>query len=341
MREAERLVRCERHGLSYDPERATGCVLCQSESRRPEGFPPLDRVMVGLLAAILVMLAGGVVAHLATPAFERWLGSTAASAAPPAASADPERLAPDLRPVPGPQNDGVRSPVERGPTPANLALPATNGVLRKGVFTLRTTNVIGRGGVAFIPPEAISGPRPLLLLFHGTGGSGAQMLATFSQFAKLRGLIVLAPDSGRSPDGAYNWQVPDRSGDSTDDVSHVRACLDELYATPRLRVDPDRVLAAGHSGGGSSAAYLGTTEPRIRAFAVLHGGVFAGGLGTSQARAWFSTGSEDSLRPPVVVERAAAATRSHVSEVTTHVYAGGHGLSAEELSGLIAWWLDR
>jgi poly(3-hydroxybutyrate) depolymerase len=303
--------------------------------------------MVGLLAAIVVMLAGGVLAHFATPAFERWLGSTGATSARPPASGPPasaasQGLEPELRAVPAPQNDGVRSPVERGPTQQpNLALPASNRALRSGTFTLRTTNVIGRRGVAFIPPEATSGPRPLLVLFHGTGGSGAQMFATFSQFAKLRGLIVLAPDSGRSPDGAYNWQVPDRSGDTTDDVAHVHACLDELYATPHLSVDPEHVLAAGHSGGGSSAAYLGTTEPRVRAFAVLHGGVFAGGLGTSQARAWFSTGSEDALRPPVVMERAAAATRSHTSEVTTHVYPGGHGLSADELSELIAWWLGR
>jgi len=332
MREAERarLVRCERHGLSFDPEKVRACALCQSESRRPSGFPPMDRVMVGLLAAILVMLVGGVLVHGATPALERWLGAETPSARRP----DPEPI-----PVPASQNDGVRSPVERGPARATLALPSTHGALQSGTFTLRARNAAGRSGVAFIPTEAKAGPRPLLVLLHGTGGSGAQMSATFSQIAKLRGLIVLAPDSGRSPDGAYNWQVPDRPGEATDDVLHVLACLDELYATPHLLVDPEHVLAAGHSGGGSIAAYLGTTDPRVRAFAVLHGGVFGSGLGSSKARAWFSTGADDPVRPPVVMERAAAATRSHAGEVTTRVYPGAHGLSATELDALFAWWL--
>jgi len=305
------LVRCERHGLAYDPEKASGCVLCRSESRRPSGFPPLDRVMVGLLAAIVVMLLGGVLLHVATPALERWLGSTAAPAAASGALAS-----------------------------AAPGAPPTGTALQSGTFTLRTKNAIGRSGMAFIPAEAAEGPRPLLILFHGTGGSGAGMLATFSAVARQRGVIVLAPDSGRSPDGSYNWQVPDRPNDPSLDTEHVLACLDELYATPRLKIDPARVLAAGHSGGGSSAAYLGTNDPRVRAYAVLHGGVFASGLGTSSARAWFSTGTEDTMRPPDVVKRAAGAAERHASAVTLRLYPGGHGLTQPEIDDVIAWWLD-
>jgi predicted esterase len=304
-----RLVRCERHKLAYDPEKAAGCALCRSESRRPSGFPPLDRVMVGLLAAILVLLIGGVVAHVGTPLLERWLGSTDAPASPSA---------------------------------GNGALPvsAPRGPLRTGTFNLTTKNGIGRSGMAFIPAEAVQGPRPLLIVLHGTGGSGAGMLATFAAIARQRGVIMLAPDSGRSPDGAYNWQVPDRPNDPSPDTSHVLACLDELYATPHLKIDPARVLAVGHSGGGSTAAYLGTNDPRVRAFAVLHGGVFASGLGASVARAWFSTGTEDTLRPPDVVQRAAAAAQKHTTDVRLRFYPGGHGLTQGEIDDVISWWLD-
>jgi len=308
---------------------------------RPEGFPPLDRIMVGLLAAILVLLIGGVLVHVGTPLLDRWLGSTNASVPPATASGatTAEGAAEPEPPLPtGVPNDGVRSPVERRAR-TGLPLPTAPGALQGGTFTLRTKNSIGRSGVVFIPPEATRGARPLLILFHGTGGSGAQMLAAFMPLARLHGLIVLGLDSGRSPDGAYNWQVPDSANDVTVDVLHTRASLDELYATPGLHVDPERVLAAGHSGGGSTAAYHGTTDPRIRAFAVLHGGVFIGGLGSSQARAWFSTGSEDTLRPPAVVERAAAATQHHAGSVTTRIYPGGHGLSTAELDDVIAWWL--
>lgn len=302
-----RLVRCERHGVAYDPERGAGCALCRSESRRPEAFPPMDRVLVGLLAAILVMLAGGIVAHLARPAFERLLGATGAPSASPA--------------VPGGSARSVRA--------------------RAGTFDLATQNASGRSGVLFVPAQAAEGPRPLLIVLHGTNGSGAQMLATVSSYATARGLVVLAPDSGRSPDGAYNWQVPDAPGETTPDTVHVRACLDEVYAQEGLRIDPEHVLVAGHSGGASSAAYLGTTDPRVRALAVLHGGVFARGLGSSSARAWFSTGKDDPVRPPAVVSRAAEATKAHVSESTLRLYPGGHGLSQAELDDLMAWWLGR
>ncbi|HEX5099015.1 MAG TPA: hypothetical protein VFV94_05920, partial [Polyangiaceae bacterium] len=188
--------------------------------------------------------------------------------------------------------------------------------------------------------EAAQGPRPLLILFHGTGGSGASMLATFSSVARQRAVIVLAPDSGRSPDGNYNWQVPDRPSDPSLDTQHVLACLEELYGTPHLKVEPTLVLAAGHSGGGSTAAYLGTNDLRVRAFAVLHGGVFASGLGPSTARAWFSTGTEDPMRPPDVVQRAAAAAQKHASSVKLRLYPGGHGLTQPEIDDVMSWWLD-
>lgn len=302
-----RLVRCERHGVAYDPERGAGCALCRSESRRPDAFPPMDRVLVGLLAAIVVMLAGAVVVHLAWPAFERLLGPTGT---PSASGAAPDRS-------------------------------ARSAPLRTGTFDLESRNASGRSGVLFVPAQAAAGPRPLLIVLHGTNGSGAQMLATVSSYATARGLVVLAPDSGRSPDGAYNWQVPDAPGETTPDTVHVRACLDEVYATEGLRIDPDHVLVAGHSGGGSSAAYLGTTERRVRAFAVLHGGVFARGLGSAPVRAWFSTGKDDPLRPPEVVGRAAEAAKVHASESTLRIYPGGHGLSQAELDDLMVWWLGR
>lgn len=305
----------------------------------PEGFPPLDRLLVGLLAAILVMLVGGVVVQLGTPTFERWLGSTAASAGSASAGASVATSEEERAFPPSIPNDDVRSPVERRPSRSDLPLPTAPGALRAGTFALRSKNSIGRSGVAFIPPQATEGARPLLVLFHGTGGSGAQMLATFMPEAQLRGLIVLGIDSGRAPDGTYAWQVPDRKDDVTPDVLHTRACLAELYATPGLPIDAERVLAAGHASGGSSAAYFGTTEPRIRAFAVLHGGVFVGGLGSSRARGWFSTGRDDPLRPPAVIERAAAATERHAGAITTHLYPGGHALSSGELGDVIAWWL--
>ena len=315
MGEAQRaqLVRCERHGLAYDPHKTSGCVLCRSESRPPPGFPPLDRVLVGLLAALVVMLLGGVLVALGTPTFERWLGATSArpdaSAKTNAATSAPvtEAATPELVVV---RPDGVHSPVERGPARNELPLLTSGAtLLRSGTFTLRTKNSIGRSGALFIPLPRRRARAAASSLSPANGraqrrsgssrrcsGVGARSVAAVQHHSSCR---RTAPMFGR---------VTGRPGDDSVDLPHVRACLDELYAIEGLQIDAGHVLAAGHSGGGSTAAYLGTTDARFRAFAVLHGGVFAGGLGSSQARGWFSTGADDPLRPPVVVQRAADAT---------------------------------
>jgi predicted esterase len=204
---------------------------------------------------------------------------------------------------------------------------------------LHTRNALGRSGALFVPKLAASGPRPLLVLFHGTGGSGIGIVNAFLPLAEQRGIVLLAPDSGRSPDGSYNWQVPDQPGETTPDQQHARACLDEAFATPGLAIDTAHVLAAGHSGGASSAAYQATNDPRFRAFAVLHGGVFPRGLGENRVPGWFSTGTDDALRPPEVVKRAAAASAPHAGTITVRLYPGAHALIESEMADLFAWWL--
>jgi phospholipase/carboxylesterase len=298
---------------------------------------PLDRFLSGVLVAIVLLLAGAIAVHVGTPYFERALGETGAEkTAPSIAPTTPALATPSAAP-PAPHDDGEHSAYERGPTRRELPLVAPSGApAPSGVFVLRARNVSGRSGSLFVPAQATAVASPLLVLFHGTGGSGADMLNPFRALAEARGIILLAPDSGRSPNGAYNWQVPDGPGDSTPDQAHVAACLAEVFAAPGLRVDRERVLALGHSGGGSSAAYIATTDARFHAFAVLHGGVFAGGLGTHRVPGWFSTGTEDPLRPPAVVERAAAAAGAHATTVTTHLYPGGHAMSEAELRDVIA-----
>src|SRR5256885_3949886 len=55
-------------------------------------------------------------------------------------------------------------------------------------------------------------------------------------------------------------------------------------------------LIAGYSGGGSSAPYIASNRPPFTHTAVLHGGVFAGGIGPRRMPAWFSTGDRKSTR---------------------------------------------
>ena len=212
-------------------------------------------------------------------------------------------------------------------------LPGTTG-------TLWTKNSAGRSGAYFLPSGYNGRPLPLLVAIHGTNGSGEAMVRFFREAAEREKFMVVAPDSRLRPDGKDSWEVGDHAGEITPDLLHVRACVAELLAMPGVRLDPTHVLIAGHSGGGSTAPYVATNEEPYTAFAVLHGGVFAGGLGKRTVRGWFSPGQSDGLRGPTGVQEAASRAKgAGVAEVEYRVYPGGHEVGEQELRELLEWWL--
>ena len=131
-------------------------------------------------------------------------------------------------------------------------------------------------------------PAPVLLNFHGFGGTGAAQNAASGLVAPAgeRGYVVVAPDGGpltvvagvegadqaaaQGFDGIPFWNIFG-SGDVSfgadtgigaeatqvgyDDIGFVTALLDELEAT--LCVDTDRIYAAGHSNGAGMSSALG------------------------------------------------------------------------------------
>jgi phospholipase/carboxylesterase len=208
------------------------------------------------------------------------------------------------------------------------------------VGTLQTKNASGRSGAYFLPSGYEGRPLPLLVAIHGTGSNGLAMVNVFREAAEREKIVLVAPDSRTHPDGKDSWEVGDHAGDVTPDYLHVKACVAELLAMPGVRIDPARVLIAGHSGGGSTAPYVATNEDGYTAFAVLHGGVFEGGLGRRSVRGWFSTGQSDGLRGPAGVQAAAGrAKAAGVGEVEYRVYPGGHEIGEQELREVVEWWL--
>jgi len=200
---------------------------------------------------------------------------------------------------------------------------------------LNTRYATGRSGAFLLPPGFEDRPLPLLVVLHGTGGSGAGTLSLVRDLAVARRFAVVAPDS----EFAGHWEVPDHPGDTSKDAEHVVACVREVRAMDHVVVDPLRVLVVGISGGGSTAPYEASTHDDFTAFAVLHGGVFAGGLGPRRVPGWFSTGEQDPLRPVESVSKAADAMRALRFDVDLHTYPGGHEVSAAELNDLLRWWL--
>jgi phospholipase/carboxylesterase len=218
--------------------------------------------------------------------------------------------------------------------------PVKNSTSPGVLGTLSTHNSSGRTGSYFLPALVEGRPLPLLVALHGTGGNGAQMVALFRESAEREPFIVVAPDSMVSPEGQATWRVGDHPGDFTEDFDHVRQSVDEVLHLPGVVVDMTRVLVAGHSGGGSTAPYFASNVEPCTTFAVLHGGVFPGGLGPRRMRGWFSTGDADFLRPPDGVRRAADDTRrAGFDDVVYREFHEGHDVGLEEVAALINWWL--
>lgn len=209
---------------------------------------------------------------------------------------------------------------------------------RASIGTLRTTYTTGRSGTFFVPDDPARHPLPLLVLLHGTGGSGATAIGLVTDLAIKRAFAVVAPDS----EFADHWDVPDHSGETTRDAEHVIACVREVLAMTDVTIDRRHVLIVGISGGGSTAPYEASTHDEFTAFAVLHGGAFAGGLGPRRVPGWFSTGESDPLRPVASVEQSTAAVRAvGFDDVVMHTYPGGHSVSPIELHELVEWWLAK
>jgi poly(3-hydroxybutyrate) depolymerase len=161
-------------------------------------------------------------------------------------------------------------------------------------------------------------------------------LPLIQEAATARSFVVVAPDS-EFPD---HWEVPDRPGETSKDSDHVIACVREVMGMDHVAIDRQHVLIAGISGGGSTAPFEASTYDEFGAFAVLHGGVFLGGLGPRRVRGWFSTGESDGLRPVDGASKAVDSIRSAgFGDVTFNVYPGGHGVSPAELNAMLDWWL--
>ncbi|RSV21581.1 PHB depolymerase family esterase [Sphingomonas sp. ABOLH] len=108
-------------------------------------------------------------------------------------------------------------------------------------------------------------PAPLVILLHGSGGTGAAMLrdSNLAEAADRHGFIVAAPDAGIPHDQGFVWNIPGvptvagtiPGPDAPDDVKFIGALIDQLAKAGCA--DPARVYATGLSGGGRMTSWLG------------------------------------------------------------------------------------
>jgi polyhydroxybutyrate depolymerase len=99
-------------------------------------------------------------------------------------------------------------------------------------------------------------PAPAVLLFHGNGGSAADIEAVsgLSELADRRGFLAVYPQGLSVGGGQTFWASSGRVELGVDELRFAADLLDDLQ--DRLCVDPARVVAAGQSAGGGVTARL-------------------------------------------------------------------------------------
>jgi polyhydroxybutyrate depolymerase len=138
-----------------------------------------------------------------------------------------------------------------------------------------------RSYLLHVPAHYASGhPAPLVLAFHGGGGTAAGMERSsgLSALADRHGFLVaypqgLAQEHGRGPTGWDASGPRDPQADGIDDGLFVSNVLNAIQAD--YCVDPARIAATGMSNGGSMTGYLACVlSDRIAAFAPVEGVFF-------------------------------------------------------------------
>jgi alpha-beta hydrolase superfamily lysophospholipase len=232
---------------------------------------PWSRRVKARLAFVLLLVAGSVFSCIT------------AFRPPPLAKLD-SQTAPIARPL-GP---AVGCGLNQEKSPDGCRPLAAKAIREEAVRFASRTKGKGREqlqGTLSIP-EGLSGPRPAVVLLHGSGPAdrdetlvgevAGQLPKPFKAFAALadlfarNGLVVLRYDKrtcGRcyGPEPAYQWQrfeVDDLLGDA-------RGAVDFLSARPE--VDPRRILIAGHSEGAHLAPFVAEGDERVAGLILLAG----------------------------------------------------------------------
>lgn len=128
----------------------------------------------------------------------------------------------------------------------------------------------------YLPPASFTGPRPLLVAFHGTGETGR----SFGNRARLaewaaRGVIVVAPDAvGNGSvwpvwDGMHLPGVPVGPNKDLALVDSLIHCVGAHYS-----VDSTRIFAGGHSAGGIMTNHVLRMRSNVFAGGIVASGVF-------------------------------------------------------------------
>ncbi|MEM7440322.1 MAG: alpha/beta fold hydrolase [Pseudomonadota bacterium] len=122
-------------------------------------------------------------------------------------------------------------------------------------------------------PEGAAASVPAVVFIHGFGGSGSGVFRNSGMITRFldRGFAVIAPEGLKRPGrNTRGWSFHPFFTKARDEVEFITSVRDD--AITKHGVDPDRVILAGFSIGGSMTAYLACERPdAFAAYAPLGG----------------------------------------------------------------------
>lgn len=191
-----------------------------------------------------------------------------------------------------------------------------------------------RDGVLYLPKGyRASVAMPLMVMFHGAGGSGQSCQYAFPHADEF-GYVVLAPDSRDE----RTWDII--LGEFGPDGEFLQSAFQQTLA--RCNVDRQKLSIAGHSDGGSYALSfgigVGDTFGHIMA---MSPGVMTPFAAKGKPRLFISHGLSDTVMPiDDTSRRFVPRLRALSYDVTYREYEGRHGVPPEVVREGFQW-LDR
>jgi len=111
-----------------------------------------------------------------------------------------------------------------------------------------------------IPDAKNPGPRPLLVLLHGSTRTGEAVVRPWKDLAEKEGIVLAGPDSLDS----VHWSSP------TDGPAFLKDVVDAVEA--KTPIDLRRIYLFGHSAGACMALEMGSFESNYFAAVAIHAG---------------------------------------------------------------------
>lgn len=194
-----------------------------------------------------------------------------------------------------------------------LAATATAAEIVEGTFMSEG----GKRKYAVFAPSVGEADRPLVIVLHGSGGTGLYMVERWQELAEREGFVVAGLDSATR----RNW-APPKDGP---------AQLRDLVETLRDRaIDRRRVYLFGYSAGGIFTLYMAPLECRYFAAAVVNAAALGGEADVGYLAAverkipmLLIHGSKDRLFPLGQVRETVATFARHGLELRTSMIPGG------------------